>query len=803
MSHSNTLTQNRPVQRQTRPKLTDKQIAWRAQVFRVRGWQSKSVEQTAMFVEMAKVTKQFEETAFPQGGAQTLMDSKLDPGKEFKNYMATLDRFEKMTPPRPKRDVEALKGAAQAYLDHFEDHSSRQKKQPQNITKRDACLKTLRDLAKYDQVNELRGLGTPPWDSETAMKAASLKTTLDFESLPPGSEQAEQLQGQNANTAFWFNKPGTEDEPEKTFLFKPSSEKRSDIDGFPDGAETMREALTGRTSDLLTGMTGVKFDVPETQVIKVDPGHFPPGSLDNLEQVDPTQPILGSLQQFAKTDGEMRSNDMAKKNQVAPEDCQKIAILDTITGNMDRHDGNLMMQGDPPKLVPIDHGLTFPPQGAVDEMSTRIGGAHNALLSIPGAHKPFSPEMLEAIDKISPEVVANGLKQERTTLDTVHGGATAKISDDAIEIARRSAMFLKLAAKTLSPAAVQIAMGQNAKRLFDPTIDDKEFTVRAQNAISSADANQKDWGTFFTLPKEQQAAISERLAANGWPSDRGKLQQSWLMKNMKLAMRVFASGELNPELVKSLTSKIGKNVLENALKTRTLYDVKARISDYLPPPDPSAQPQPLGDVTQELAQIKLAFPKETPPKGSTREEAVVRNWRDFQLQGGTQQLNQAITLLGLNGIDESNSRAYVENALATISDAKAMGTSTSQNLDDNALELALKKQILDYTQELAMLMPGTRSLMVLKAISKERGALNGPKAASRRKLEGMQTAALDRVRKDLRDDLKSFLAALDQNTRDAMGTTIQGWKGDIDSGTVKVVRVQINDARQQYNIPRT
>ncbi|MBV9755900.1 MAG: hypothetical protein JO047_02505 [Alphaproteobacteria bacterium] len=636
------------------------------------------------------------------------------------------------------------------------------------------------------------------------MRAAQLKATLDFESLPPGEDVAEQLQGQNVNTAFWFNKPGDDDAPEKTFLFKPASEKPSDIEGFPDGAETMREAMTGRASDLLTGMTGLRFDVPETQVIKVDPNRFPPGSLDNLDQVDTTQPILGSLQQFAKTDGEMRNNPMAKRSKVPPEDCQKIAILDTITLNMDRHDGNLMLQGgDNPKLVPIDHGLTFPPQDAVGEMATRIGGSHNALLGIPGAHAPFTPEMLAAIDKIQPQVVVSGLKGERGTLDQVHGGATAKISDDALEITRRSALFLKLAAPTLSPAAVQIAMGQNAKRLFDPTIDDREFNRRAQAAIAAAGTNQEEWATWFTMPKEQQATIRERLADNGWPSDRGKANESWLINNTPLALRLFASGERNPALEQDLVGKIGKTQLETALKTHTLLAIKSRIKDFLPPPDPSAQPQPLGDVTQDILQINQAFPKEGVQPNTPRTEAAVRRWRELQSAGGMQQLDQAIAALGLNGLDEQNARASIEAALGVVADARGQAAATSGTVDDNALELALKNQILDYVKDLAGLLSGTKALMMLKTVDRERKALTGSKPPSRKKLEGMQTAALDRVRADLRKDLASLVEALDQDTRDAMGGLIRGWEGDIASGTVKAARQQIDDTRKRLNIPRT
>ena len=163
----------------------------------------------------------------------------------------------------------------------------------------------------------------------------------------------------------------------------------------------------------------------------------------------------------------------------------KIAILDTITLNMDRHGGNLMINDESgtPNLVPIDHGLTFPPAEARKELPERLGDKHNALLGIASAYEPFSAEMLNSIAKIEPGKMVSALKQERGVVDAVHEGTAAKLDEEALETSRRSAMFLKLAAPVLAPAVVQIALGRSEDVV--QTRDQRHrFTKRAQTVIT-------------------------------------------------------------------------------------------------------------------------------------------------------------------------------------------------------------------------------------------------------------------------------------------------------------------------------
>ena len=67
----------------------------------------------------------------------------------------------------------------------------------------------------------------------------------------------------------------------------------------------------------------------------------------------------GSLQEFVNSEGIIGDYGVMK---FSPEEIQKIAILDIRILNCDRNDGNIMVkkENNKLKLIPIDHGLSFP-----------------------------------------------------------------------------------------------------------------------------------------------------------------------------------------------------------------------------------------------------------------------------------------------------------------------------------------------------------------------------------------------------------------------------------------------------------
>jgi len=84
---------------------------------------------------------------------------------------------------------------------------------------------------------------------------------------------------------------------------------------------------------------------------------------------------------------------------VSADNVHRIGVLDLVTLNTDRHDGNLLVrrgESDDASLIPIDHGFALP---------STLGEAYFAWQHWPQAKKPFSPALLEAIAAI--DVVHN------------------------------------------------------------------------------------------------------------------------------------------------------------------------------------------------------------------------------------------------------------------------------------------------------------------------------------------------------------------------------------------------------------
>ena len=349
--------------------------------------------------------------------------------------------------------------------------------------------------------------GKPPWkDARKAMAASDAKVHLDLLSLPANDRQLKPLDPtkQGVNQSFWVDRKGkddkgkgdkgtddkgtddkgTDDKEHHSFLCKPASNRGLSHDevapsGGKKGGEVAREALAGRAAQLLAGQTGIDIGMPETHVISLD-SSFVPGDTSGL-------PVTCSVQEARPVTGDLRGASGLKKASFRPEQVAGLAIFDTLTLNTDRHAGNVMTDADG-NLVPIDHGESFaePNQDGVNRLKSTLGGPHNALLSLPGAHAPMSKDMLKKLKALDPEKYASGLTKDNAQIGAQHTDMKDAISPGAIDTAKRAAMFVKMAAKhepPLSPASIQVAMGNSAEKLFGDAISDKQFRANAAAVI--------------------------------------------------------------------------------------------------------------------------------------------------------------------------------------------------------------------------------------------------------------------------------------------------------------------------------
>ncbi len=488
--------------------------------------------------------------------------------KEYKEWMLAdndwqnKDKEWREAADTRRKTTERLRVACQGYLDHFAKHGKSQQQQEQNIRKRDECQSTLARLSEEAELDrkeaELTQMLTPPWDSATQMRALTMKAKNDFESLDIEDDEnvqaslnlAEQLGDPGVNNSFWVNgKGGQKSGATKTFIFKPM-EKASPLGIVPPFGQAPREIMAGRVADVLNGMLGIDINMPETQLITVDRKRFPKPPKKGKGFKPPLQgDVVGSLQQFAPTNGSLGSQPKGIRKAVSPQCCQDMAVFDTITGNCDRHFGNFLVSGDEQnaKLVPIDHGLTFPEDPL---WLCRMGPTQNSLLSLPGSHEKFSEETIKKLKNFDPETLKQSLQGESSTVDTVHPGIQGKLSDRALDLAKQRAIFLQLACDELTPAAMQTALAENSLTLFpDPLLKDQEFREAAGKAITEAKATQGLLKKFLLMPPDEQTLLTSALGQNGWGSDREL--GSTFGGNKVMMLAAFATGLKIPKLPES------------------------------------------------------------------------------------------------------------------------------------------------------------------------------------------------------------------------------------------------------------
>ena len=753
-------TLEKPVKAAPGKTLTPEQIAWNMRVFAKLGWQSKKPAQDKMREEMKASCLAVDKTVLQAGVgpncADNIAQEKLKPGKEFKAFQVALTYFEKAAPDARVGLADQLRSTANAYITHWDKHSKREKNHPETKRKKEICDQALADLRKIDMAVDLRRLGDPPWDSEKSMQAASLKATLDFESMP--DSKAEVVGGVHAFPAYWVNskppagnKPNMPPKGEKSFLFKPMT-AQSNVPGFPAGGDTAREAMAGRMGDMLAGMTGQDFGVPETHVVSVGRGKLP-GSANNDDRIeggnDPTAPLTGSLQQFAKSSGGAREQPMAELRKVPPKSCQKIIMLDMVTLNMDRHGDNVMMQGKPgsnPELVPIDHGLTFPGKDAREDLHKKMGASFNVMLAMPGSHEPFTDEMLKAIDDIDPDTMSASMRRELTLIEKHHPGTKGKVDREGIDAAARSARFLKLGAAMKpppSPAAIQLALGQYGEELLDPALPDQAFEVRAKEVLADVLGQQGAIKELFTMPLEQQGEMRAQLVDNGW-LDAFAIE-AWCNKNPKLALNLYKGDVREPTKLKEVVELCGQDVTDEKLTTmnlRELYNNRKRFAEF--PPSTSINDK----VRSDAAALQQAFPSRYFNANNPDEfldAAAV--WKRLASLGGVAALPAAAKATKATPKQLAAAQTDINKALLLLSAAKGMplGAKTASEMGD--LDVRGAKLGIRQLDKIVPDVPAGHP--VLKAIEQFKKAPVDGSPTQLKALGDLQVAAGDAIRADV------------------------------------------------------
>ena len=540
-------------------------------------------QDASAFTEMAPVLGDVKRSNVPLGMARNIAKNHKNAEPEFKQYLVELqaledakagvDPAERVDPRLAATLIDQCRSAvaaAQAYLAHVESLGEPQQGSPEIRSRRQHCEEGIKSASQYALAMEIDRAGPPaenaPWDRVTQLRVAGAMAQFRYEQ---GNKKLQGLDddggGKGASDSYWLRSKsiaevgselgtGKAAKGSREFIFKPADGEDAPVgmkESHQKGAGSAKEALASSNAKLFAAQTGIDLGVPETTVVSMGQHAIKNGDLGSPA-------LVGSAQQLAAGAstqvGDLPHDAFAK---IKPKEVQKIALLDIMSLSMDRHGGNIMVDTtdpDDPKMIPIDHGATLPNRQAFSNTKVRMGGILmekppsivNALLKIPSAFEPFDPEIVAGLDLLDPAAIETDMQAQLGAMDQVHPGLDAanKVGADSLQMSKRSMMFLKKAAKVMSPAEVQLALTQHGEELFDAPDDEATIDDIADQIIAKAAPRKAAYQEVLGLTPDQLDKVIMFLAANGWA--RTEIQAAELvMADPVAAMALFKGKSRN------------------------------------------------------------------------------------------------------------------------------------------------------------------------------------------------------------------------------------------------------------------
>lgn len=257
------------------------------------------------------------------------------------------------------------------------------------------------------------------------------------------------------------------------------------VTGFKAGGGAAREMMGSVVGDKLQEMLGIDLNVAKTRLVKVD------GDQIGLQGGGQT---TASVQAFVK--GGVSPDQYAAKyfadrglkpkflneideaavkhvdDNVSKEEVQGKAVFDLIALHADRHRGNFLIDGDN-KLVPIDHGNILPTREGLRGRRTEMGAPHAILASTAAAQEKLSPELAERVERLNIDELMAGMKAAHLEMLNTTPDADVGDLDEGMANARRSAEFMKFAARQLTVAQIYESYSKYFEDIFCSAEDDK------------------------------------------------------------------------------------------------------------------------------------------------------------------------------------------------------------------------------------------------------------------------------------------------------------------------------------------
>jgi hypothetical protein len=585
-----------------RARLVDLRKAAHALMHAARGLELKKAQvaqQGALFEDMAPVMASVRSASFPQGQAAYIAKLDLSAGKLFKDYLAKLAALESKKAEGQKvtakggqlgpafrveiktRCLELVAAADACLTFHEQQLSSKQQNEKSSQSKKRYCEEGKLAAFQYMMAIEFEALPDPKstggWSEQDEVRAASLRAKLNYhQAYQEAAKLGDDGDAAGASESRWLQgvdyrkvqdaSPTRNAEWERTdnkrvAIFKAAAGEVAPIGFASDkrGAGAIKEALASANAKLFAQMTGIDLNVPETNVVSINRYALKGGGpRDEDQRTSDADEVIGSAQSNAGAKHQLGEMPDSVRSRIKTKDVQKMAILDIMMLNGDRHAGNIMVKDDPqgePALVPIDHGGSLPARADFGAAARRIAGITyfdvagtatvvNELLSMPSAYEPFDKELLEQLELLKPQAIVEGMVRQRAAINAVHPGlgAVDKLPDDRLHLSKCAMMFMKRAARFMSPAEIQIAIAQRGPELFDAP-DEPTFNAAADRIVSDFAPKREAYKDIFTGPADQLSAMVTWLGDNGWTAldaaDSTMTGSAFVMRHPELALKLF------------------------------------------------------------------------------------------------------------------------------------------------------------------------------------------------------------------------------------------------------------------------
>ena len=472
-------------------------------------------------------------------------------------FAAVVKAWEAAEKSADNKALDALDAAAAGFLTHFAALSQDGAPDAADTKRADKCREAQRLVRRMRLKNERDSLPEPPWTEAQATKAKQLEACSLLESGTPA--KAPSAKGESDS---FFIKNG---DGKPAFIFKPKQGENVKEDlGGKEGEGVVREVLTSKFNDQMKEMIGVDFGVCPTGIARLESDSFANGEKSKEKS------RVGALQAAAPNEGSLLdklTDDPAFAKQVKKEDVQKVAMMDFLTLQGDRNAGNLLIQdvNGEKRMVPIDGGFAFPskelfgmassgmagqpmdvnaPPPTNDQERTKAKGnfeGKNALMLLPQSEEKFSEEMLKSIDALDPNELVKGLKKSNAEIAAAAPEVDGLVGDENIENVRRSALFLKKAAREFTVAELAEIYALDFKRVLAvpaKQVDKEIAAVIAQGKKRSAfNKSKKAADTEF-----QQLGGDAELIKLGWDPKADRM----LRLNFKRKLEILKKHEAAP-----------------------------------------------------------------------------------------------------------------------------------------------------------------------------------------------------------------------------------------------------------------